>query len=80
MTKREICERILEILVRRGGYEDHLDIYKDLRDLILDLAAPVEEEPEEDEEKHLKDPWERIIEALDGQAEEVRRIANGEAR
>lgn len=43
MTNREICERILEILVRRGGYEDHLDIYKDLRGLLLDLAAAEEE-------------------------------------
>ena len=49
MTKREICERILEILVRRGGYEDHLDIYKDLRDLILELAEP------DDELLHLDD-------------------------
>lgn len=40
MTKREICERLLEILVQRGGYEAHIAAYQDLRNLILDLAAP----------------------------------------
>lgn len=45
MTKREICERLMEILVQRGGYD------QDLRNLILDLAAPEEEKPER-EEKH----------------------------
>lgn len=40
MTNRELCERILEILVQRGGYESHIDVYQDLRNLILDLAAP----------------------------------------
>lgn len=42
MTNREICERILEILVQRGGYEAHIAVYQDLRSLLLDLAAPDE--------------------------------------
>lgn len=43
MTKREICERLLEILVQS---EVRIDVYQDLRDLILDIAAPAKEETE----------------------------------
>lgn len=58
MTKREICERLMEI--RDQTYKGHLGpvgIIDALRDLLLDLAAPVEEEDrklerEEPEETH----------------------------
>ena len=48
MTKREICERLMDILVQRGGYEAHIEVYQDLRSLLLDLAVP-EEKPERGE-------------------------------
>jgi hypothetical protein len=56
MTKREICERLIDILVQRGGYEDHIDVYQDLRSLILDLAAPEEDAPKAEEKAEPKCP------------------------
>lgn len=51
MTNREICERLLEIYAmepyKRGGA---------IRDLLLDLVSPVEEEPEEEKPKAEEEP------------------------
>lgn len=53
MTKREICERLMEI--RDQSYKGHLGpvgIVDALRDLLLDIAAPEEEKEQKREEKH----------------------------
>jgi hypothetical protein len=50
MTKREICERLLEIRDQSSaGHLGPVGIGDALRDLILDLAAPEEEKPKSKE-------------------------------
>lgn len=47
MTKREICERLMYIREQSaGGHLGPVGISAALRDLLLDLAAPEEEEEE----------------------------------
>lgn len=52
MTNREICERLMEIRDQSSaGHLGPVGIRDALRDILLDLAAPVEETPKA-EEKH----------------------------
>lgn len=67
MTKREICERLIDLRDEALNSLGQRRVAIALRDLILDLAAPEEEEPRHAQcvERNPVSPFDRLIPAGD---------------